>query len=132
MARPRPPRRTTRAAAGAGVSQDANKPCTNEGGTNNCEHVSIAYSSSPAVPWEKHVPVLSAADPPGGGGRQSVIANPSPLVLANGSVMLVYRYNPPSRKPAGEVVAVAMAASWRGPYHLIADNLANINVTGDG
>jgi hypothetical protein len=37
--------------------------------------------------WKKFVPRLSAADPPGGGGWQS-IANPGPLVLINGSVML--------------------------------------------
>lgn len=74
------------------------------------------------------VPTLTAADPPGGGGRQSLIANPSPLVLANGSVMLVYRYNPPNGKPAGETLAVAIAQSWRGPYVLIADNITNVPV----
>jgi hypothetical protein len=66
----------------------------------NCERVAIKYSASPSGPWQKLIPELSAADPPGRGGRQSVIANPSPLVLANGSVMMVYRYNPPSGQPA--------------------------------
>lgn len=69
-------------------------------GAGSCERVAIQYSSSPSGPWQKLTPLLSAADPPGGGGRQSVIANPSPLVLANGSVMMVYRYNPPSGQPA--------------------------------
>ena len=43
--------------------------------------------------------------------------------------MLVYRYNPPGGKPAGETLAVAMAQSWKGPYRLIADNLTNTPVS---
>ena len=49
-------------------------------------------------------------------------------VLANGSVMIVYRYNPPSGHPAGETLAVAIAQSWQGPYVLIADNITNTPV----
>ena len=45
--------------------------------------------------------------------------------------MMAYRYNPPSGKPAGETLAVAMAQSWAGPYEPIADNLTNIDVNGD-
>ena len=63
-------------------------PCT---GAGNCEVVAISYAAKPSGPWKKFVPQLSAADHPGGGGRQSIIANPGPLVLSNGSVMLVYR-----------------------------------------
>jgi hypothetical protein len=63
-------------------------PCT---GAGNCEVVAISYAAKPSGPWKNFVPQLSAADHPGGGGRQSIIANPGPLVLSNGSVMLVYR-----------------------------------------
>ena len=31
--------------------------------------------------------------------------------------------NPPSGQPAGEVMAVAMADTWQGPYRPIADNI---------
>eukprot|EP01050_Picozoa_sp_SAG11_P051085 SAG11_NODE_28844_length_317_cov_0.715596_1_plen_50_part_01 len=47
-------------------------------------------------------------------------------------MLLVYRYNPPNLPgnkpagPAGEVLAVAIADSWRGPYRLIADNITNL------
>jgi hypothetical protein len=97
------------------------------GQTAPCERIAIASSPSPRGPWTRSFPALSAADKPGGGGRQSIIANPGPFVFPNGSVMLVYRYNPPGGKPAGEVMAVAMSEhGWAGPYVEIADNITNV------
>lgn len=40
--------------------------------------------------------------------------------------MQVYRYNPPGGQPAGEVLAVAIAETWKGPYNIIADNITNL------
>jgi hypothetical protein len=42
------------------------------------------------------------------------------------SLMQVYRYNPPGGQPAGEVLAVAIAETWKGPYNIIADNITNL------
>ena len=37
--------------------------------------------------------------------------------------------NPPSGKPAGETLAVALAQSWDSEYEIIADNITNLAVT---
>jgi hypothetical protein len=107
------------------AAQGAADACTDDG---NCARIAIRYSPSPTGPWRKLFPNISAIDPPGSGLRRSLVANPGPLVLANGSVMLVYRYNPPSQDPAAEVMAVALAQTWDGRYELLADNLTNFPV----
>ena len=47
--------------------------------------------------------------------------------LANGKALRAD--NPPSGKPAGETLAVALAQSWDSEYEIIADNITNLAVT---
>ena len=103
----------------------ADDACTESG---NCERIAIQYAPSPTGPWRKLFPNISGIDPPGSGLRRSFVTNAAPLVLANGSVMMVFRYNPPSQDPAAEILAVALAQTWDGRYELIADNLTNFPV----
>ena len=87
----------------------APNPCMGAPGqTEVCERIAIASSPKPDGPWTRSFPVLTAAAQPGGGGRQSVIANPGPYVFPNGSVILVYRCEPPP--PAATVIT-------RPPHH---------------
>ena len=65
-------------AATAAAAGEQTASCT---GAGNCARVAIRHSRSANGPWERVFPTISAVTPPGTGGRQSVIANPSPLVL---------------------------------------------------
>ena len=83
----------------------------------------ISLFSSPALtgPWTPHGLILNGSSrvPNASVPWDYDTTNPAPYVLANGSVLLVYRGCEDGCK-GKEMIGVAMAMDWRGPYTRVA------------
>lgn len=83
------------------------------------KRVGMAYSKSINGPWTRvDKPII---EPRSGHWDASITSNPSPVVLPNGEVYLVYKssakdYNPPL------LLGAAKAKTFRGPYERISEN----------
>lgn len=93
------------AAAEAGVEAQAD-PC---GGIGS---VSILYADAPSGPWTPLGYVLLNGSSAPGAWDQSV-SNVAPHILPNGTVLLAYRGKDANKR---ELLGVASAPHWRGPY----------------
>lgn len=91
--------------------------CTNQGS------IAVATAMSPHGPWTTRFPIQHLY-PQG----SSSIANPTPLVLRNGSVMLAYRYSHGVVHGQSEAIAIAVADDAAGPYHVINPDAVTLNV----
>ncbi|RZK77823.1 MAG: hypothetical protein EOO92_12255, partial [Pedobacter sp.] len=82
------------------------------------KRVGMAWSKSVYGPWTRsEKPII---EPRPGKWDASITSNPSPVVLPNGSVYLMYKssakdYNPPL------LLGAAMAKSFKGPYERLSD-----------
>jgi hypothetical protein len=74
--------------------------------------VSILYADSPGGPWTPlgHV-LLNGSTAPG--AWDTSVSNVAPHILPNGTVLLAYRGKSAKN---GELLGVAAAPHWRGPY----------------
>lgn len=93
--------------------------------TNFDGRIRIAYSNSTDGPWtllNHGKPILQPQD---GQFWDTVVTNPAPLVLKNGSVLLYYRgddrKSPTFRGKRHRKIGVAFAESWKGPYKRLSD-----------
>ena len=88
--------------------------CAVDWGTN------VWRSTSPDGPWELTAPLLDIGHPKlsHADGTPVVFANPSGLVLGNGSTVLLFRdYLQNLKFPATNTIGLAVSkAGWRGPY----------------
>eukprot|EP00937_MAST-01D_sp_MAST-1D-sp2_P001555 g1555.t1 len=75
--------------------------------------LNVASSASPAGPWTSH-DNIKIAGVEGGDVRQQTNINPSPLVLANGSVVLAFCDQ--GEGAPGEMLGLAFADDALGPY----------------
>ena len=69
----------------------------------------LLYAPNVTGPWKQIGPLLEGTP----GAWDSVITNASPWVLPNGSVLLAFRGSSPNHT---ELLGVAAAPTWRGPY----------------
>jgi len=100
---------------------------TSSGGAVNFDgRIRVAFSKSLDGPWElldKGRPIMQ---PRRGNYWDTVVTNPAPLVLKNGSVLLYYRgddrFHPDFKGQRHRKIGVAFAESWRGPYRRIRDS----------
>jgi len=77
-------------------------------------HINMAYSRSIQGPW--HSRVILPYDPDGQEAAWNCQNNnPTASILANGSIILVYRANP-CEGHGSESLGVAMAANWNSSY----------------
>ena len=88
--------------------------CSVDWGTN------VWRSSSPDGPWELTAPLLDVGHPEmrHADGTPVIFANPSGLILGNGTTMLMFRdYLQKLRFPATNTIGLAWSKTgWRGPY----------------
>ena len=79
--------------------------------------IRIGVATAPCVlgPWKR--PDHPILEPRHGKWDNSIVTNPAPCVLGDGSVLLYYRSN----TPRGLRIGVARAPQWDGPYHRLAD-----------
>eukprot|EP01045_Picozoa_sp_COSAG04_P010348 COSAG04_NODE_631_length_11736_cov_11.237690_7_plen_157_part_00 len=75
--------------------------------------IGVASAKSPAGPWTTTFPFLGQEF-----ARFSSPANPSPLVMANGSLMVAVRYSQGLRHKAGEAITVLAADHLQGPWQV--------------
>lgn len=69
----------------------------------------LLYAPSVTGPWQQLGPLLVGTP----GAWDATITNASPWILPNGSVLLAFRGSSPNHT---ELLGVAAAPSWRGPY----------------
>jgi hypothetical protein len=98
----------------AGVAQQQQQQQPGRNPLNRESNISLYTSKALEGPWERFGVVLG---PDYEGTWDEDTTNPSPWVLANGTVLLMYRgcvvHQPGC---AGEYMGVASAPGWRGPY----------------
>ena len=81
-------------------------------------NIRIGLATAPSVlgPWKRRAaPVLAPRE---GKWDSSVVTNPAPCVLPDGSVYMVYRSNP----PGGLRLGVARADSWESDFERLRDD----------
>ena len=90
------------------------------------QRVGLAYSKSTSGPWTRlDVPIIDVGPP--GAWDDQFTCNPTPHVLKNGSVLLLYKAR--SKENFGKMsTGVAFADNWRGPYRRLSS--APIDVSG--
>eukprot|EP00755_Sulcionema_specki_P001645 Sspe_Gene.3301::Locus_1080_Transcript_1_1_Confidence_1.000_Length_1223::g.3301::m.3301 len=84
------------------------------------QRVGLAYADTPYGPWSRFAdPVV----PPGAKGAwdDSFTTNPTPLIHANGSVLLLYKARN-LESPSNMYTGVAVADSWKGPYRKLSSH----------
>ncbi len=86
--------------------------------------IGIATAKDPSGPWSTVFPFVGLDVP----GNKGSLANPSPMVLANGSLMLVYRYSNGVVHHASEALAVAVADEAAGPWTFLSNDVTPLNV----
>ncbi len=96
-------------------------PCN---GCSSHGSIGIATATDPSGPWSTVFPFVGLDVP----GNKGALANPSPMVLANGSLMLVYRYSNGVVHRASEALAVAVADEVAGPWTFLSDDVTPLNV----
>ena len=96
-------------------------PCV---GCSSQGSIGIASATDPAGPWSTVFPFVGLNVP----GNQGSLANPSPLVLANGTLMLVYRYSNGVVHKASEALAVAVADKAAGPWTFLVNDITALSV----
>jgi hypothetical protein len=102
-------------------NQSNRQPCI---GCSAQGSIGVATAASPAGPWKTVFPFVGKAVP----GNQGSLANPSPLLLANGSLMLAYRYSDGVKHKASEAIAIAIADSAEGPWEFLQTDVTALNV----
>ena len=86
--------------------------------------IGIATARDPSGPWSTVFPFVGL-DVPGSTGS---LANPSAMVRANGSLMLVYRYSNGVTHHASEAIAVAVAENPAGPWTFLSNDVTPLSV----
>jgi len=82
------------------------------------KRIGMAYSRSIAGPWKRvDQPILN---PRKGEWDASITSNPSPVVLPNGKVYLVYKSSPLNYNPP-LLLGAAQADSFLGPYRRLSE-----------
>jgi hypothetical protein len=78
------------------------------------QRIGLATASSPAGPWTRSPSPIVDVGPPGAWDDQFT-CNPTPLLLKNGSALLLYKAR--SKEDFGKMsTGVAFAQHWAGPY----------------
>jgi len=82
------------------------------------KRIGMAWSTSVYGPWTRsEKPIL---EPRAGHWDASITSNPSPVVLPDGSVYLMYKSSEKDHHPP-LLLGAAKAASFRGPYERLSD-----------
>ena len=97
------------------------QPCV---GCSSAGSIGIATAADPSGPWTTVFPFVGEPVP----GHQGSLANPSPLVLENGTLMLCYRYSNGVLHKQGEALAVAVAEQAAGPWTFLNADATALNV----
>ena len=96
--------------------------CTDKGS------IGIATSNSAAGPWKTVFPFVGAASKNPVSWPNRSLANPSALVLDNGTIMLAYRYSSGLTYKQSEAVAVSVADSAAGPWTFLNIDVSPLNI----
>ena len=93
------------------------QPDTAHGPLGAAQRIGVAFSPSLDAPWQRlPEPILR---PRAGKWDSERVCNPAPLILPNGTVLLVYRATSLTGRQGG--LGVASAPDWRGPYTALTD-----------
>ena len=88
--------------------------------------ISLAFSRSVYGPWEVIRHIILPGQGEGSADFDADATNPSPIIMADGSVLLLYRGNfrPHGGRglPCWNRIGMARSNSWRGPYTRISSH----------